>query len=280
MAIASNQPVSVWRDFVAWSAVAAIPYILAMGAALSLMHRDGLRAIVQPGVAPVLGLSLIAAMAVVGLSRRKRPVTPRNLRNFLVADSVAVSLFLLAAWSFRSIGAARAMGASEAVAAFTGLVLLICAMTGMLFTASARTGADLIGDEDAAEEMRDRSLLYFYSFIWMGMYGLLLIGLSLAGRGDPLPPVPALAGALALVLVLVALGIAVWRMSDELGRTLSHETGNMAFYLILALGGGWAILAHLGFVAAPAPLDWLTLFTVLLFAASFIVLGRRKLLTR
>jgi hypothetical protein len=31
---------------------------------------------------------------------------------------------------------------------------------------------------------------------------------------------------------------------------------------------------------APAPLDWLTLFTLLLFAATFIALGRRKLLTR
>jgi len=39
------------------------------------------------------------------------------------------------------------------------------------------------------------------------------------------------------------------------------------------------MLAHLGFVAAPAPLDWLTLFIVLLFVASVVAAGRRKLLT-
>jgi hypothetical protein len=49
--------------------------------------------------------------------------------------------------------------------------------------------------------------------------------------------------------------------------------------LVLALGGGWAMLAHLGFVAAPAPLDWLTMFTILMFVAAFIAAGRRKLLT-
>ncbi len=50
--------------------------------------------------------------------------------------------------------------------------------------------------------------------------------------------------------------------------------------MILVLGGSWAMLAHLGFVAAPAPLDWLTLFAVLLFAASFIAVGRRRMLGR
>jgi energy-converting hydrogenase Eha subunit E len=85
-------------------------------------------------------------------------------------------------------------------------------------------------------------------------------------------------GALVLIAVLTVLLIAAWGLSDELGRTLSHETGNMAFYLILVLGSGWAMLAHLGFVAAPAPLDWVTLFAVLMFAASFIAAGRGKLL--
>ena len=113
----------------------------------------------------------------------------------------------------------------------------------------------------------------------MAACGLLLIGLSLAGPGGVLSPAAALAGALVLIAVLIALGIAVWRLSDELGRTLSREAGNMAFYLILLLGGGWAMLAHLGVVVGPAPLDWLTLVTVLLFVASFIAVARRKLLT-
>jgi hypothetical protein len=48
--------------------------------------------------------------------------------------------------------------------------------------------------------------------------------------------------------------------------------------LIVAIGGGWSILAHLCFVLAPTPLDWLTMFTLIMFAASFIAVGRRGLL--
>lgn len=110
--------------------------------------------------------------------------------------------------------------------------------------------------------------------------GLLLVALSLAGPGGVLPPLVSLAGALALIAVMVALGVATWRLSDELARTLTSEAGHVAFYLIVILGGAWAMLAHLGIAAAPAPLDWLTLFTVLMFAGSILAVARRKLLTR
>jgi len=60
---------------------------------------------------------------------------------------------------------------------------------------------------------------------------------------------------------------------------LSYETGNMAFYLTLVVGGGWALLAHLRFVAAAAPLDWLTMLTAVSFVAGVITAGRRKLLS-
>lgn len=126
--------------------------------------------------------------------------------------------------------------------------------------------------------MRERGRLFLCSFTWTAALGLLLIVLGLAGPRGLLPPAAALAGALSLIAILTALGLAVWRLSDELGRTLSHEAGNMAFYLILVLGGGWSMLAHLGFVAAPAALEWLAMITVLLFAASFIAVARRKLL--
>lgn len=280
MAIAKHEPAPAWRNVAAWSAVAAIPYILAMGVALTLMHRDGIRAIARPDVALVLCLSLIAATAVVGVTRRRRALDARNFRNFLIGDTLAVSLFLLAIWTFRTLGGARAMGASEAFAAFTGLTLILSALAGILVTASARAGTDLTGDDVTAEEMRERGKLFFSSFLWLAVCGLLLIGLSVSGPEGPLPPSVALPGALALIAALTGLGIAAWRLSDELGRTLSHETGNMAFYLIVMVGGGWSVLARLGFVAGPAPLDWVTLFAVLLLLASVIALGRRKLLAR
>jgi hypothetical protein len=65
---------------------------------------------------------------------------------------------------------------------------------------------------------------------------------------------------------------------DELWQTLSRESGSWAFHLVFVIGGGWAILAHLGFVRAPSPLDWLTLLTLSVFAASVIAVSRRGLL--
>jgi len=203
--------------------------------------------------------------------------------DLLVLATPTVSFFLLVIWGYGAFGIAEALGAigvAERAAAGLGLALIFFASLGSFFVANAWKGAGLIEDEEVAEDLRERGQLYVCSYVWMAACGLLLIVLGLAGPGGFLSPVAALGGTLVLVAILVVAGIAAWRLSDELARTLSRETGNMTCYLILALGGGWAMLAHLGFVAAPAPLDWLTMFIVLLFAASFIVLGRRKLLTR
>lgn len=286
MAMAKDKSAPTWRDFAAWSAVGAVVYILAVCAGAAVLNEDGvgvlLRERLRSGrLAGMLGLGLALSMALTGFTSRKRPFSLRHLRNFVIRDAVAIAICLLVLWCFGALaraGALTAMGVSEWVAAATGAVLIGFAVLGALVTASARTGADLIDDELAAEELRDRGRMFLYSFVWVGACGLLLIGLSLAGPGGALPPTTAVVGALVLVALLSVLGVAVWRLLDELGRTLSYEAGNMAFYLVVVLGCGWAMLAHLGFVAAPAPLDWLTMVVVLMFAASFIATGRRKLL--
>lgn len=282
--MANEEPAPKWRNFATWSAVGATFYILVVWGVSSFVHEDGIGAMFRSrAVVAMLGLGLILSMASVGFGSRKRPISLRALRNFVIRDAVAVVACLLIVWGFSALagaGALDAMGASEWAAAVTGSILVVFAVLGVLVTASAHTGVDLIDDEAAADELRERGRLILYSLVWMAACGLLLIGLALAGPGGALPPSATLAGALVLVAVLSVLTIAVWRQSDELGRTLSYETGNIAFYLTLMLGGGWAMLAHLGFVTAPAPLDWLTMVTALMFVASFIAVGRRKLLTR
>ena len=279
--MANDKPVSTWRNVAAWSAVAACFYIPVMLVGIALVNRHALGMIFPPtqGTAQ-LSLVLLLTMTVVGFSNWRRPLGLRTFRNFLIQNAVAIIAFLLVIWGFSALAATSAVSVSEWVAAVTGATLIVLASVGTLVTASAHTRADLINDEVAAEDMREGGQLFRYSIVWMAACGLLLIGLSLAGPGGLLSPAIALAGALLLIAILAVLGVIVWRLSDELAHTLSHETGNMAFYLILVLGGGWTMLAHLGFLAAPAPLDWLTLFTVLMFAASFIVVGRRKLLLR
>ena len=284
MAMANDKPTPGWRNVAAWSAVGAIFYILVVSGSALLLHENGLRQTFPSNeVAAKLGLGLILAMACIGFSSRKQPLNLRTLRNFLILNMAALSFFLLAIWGFSAFGVAdvlNAIGVSAWVAVGLGLALIFLASLGNFVVANAHRGAGLIDDKDVAEDLRERGRLYSCSYVWMAACGLLLIVLGLGGPGGVLSPAAALAGALVLIAVLTVLGIAAWRLSDELARTLSHETGNMAFYLILVLGGGWAMLAHLGFVAAPAPLDWLTMLTMLLFVATFIVLGRRKLLTR
>lgn len=287
MAVANDKP-SEWRNFAAWSAVGATFYILAICIGALLVNGEGVSGIasvlLRSGrLAATLGLGLILSTVVVGFSSRKRPLSLRTFRNYLILNAVAIIAFLLIVWGLSAsvgAGALRTMHASEGAATVTGSILVFFAFFGSLATSSTHTRANLIDDEVAAEDLRERSRLFLCSFGWIAACGLLLIGLALARPGGVLSPAAALAGAGVLIAVLVVLGIVARRLSDELGRTLSRESGSVACYLILAVGGGWAILAHLGFAAAPAPLDWLTLFTVLLFVASFIAVGRRNLLTR
>lgn len=205
----------------------------------------------------------------------------RNWRNFAWWIPVGILFGVLGSKLGRSLksGDLGQIGGSELVAAAMGITLLFVGLMGIIGVARAHMGARFM-DPDLADEMRERARLFLCSFTWVAACGLLFVVLSLAGPGGVLSQTTALASALALVAVLVVLGIATWRLSDELLRTLSYEGGNLAFYLIFALGGGWAILAHLGLVVTPAPLDWLTMLTMFMLAGSFIAAGRRNLLRR
>jgi hypothetical protein len=288
MAMANDQSATWWRNFAAWSAVGAVSYSLVVLSGTSFLHDEGVVGMLRDllrsqHLAALLGLGLVLSTALVGFTSLRRPFSLRALRNFALRDAIGIVGCLIVVWGFSALagaGALQAMGPSAWVAAAVGATLVIVAILGGVAVAGAHTGGDFIDDELAADDLRERGRLIVYGLGWMGVCGLLLIGLSLAGPGGVLSPTVALAGALVLIVTLVVLGLAAWRLSDELGRTLSYETGNLAFYLILAVGGGWATLAQLGLVDSPAPLDWLTLFIVLLYVASFIAAGRRKLLTR
>jgi hypothetical protein len=74
------------------------------------------------------------------------------------------------------------------------------------------------------------------------------------------------------------LSVLVYRSSDELMLAVNLEAGAFSYVLLLLVVGLWAMLAHLGYVAAPAPIDLLTLFYVVVLLASFIAVGRRGML--
>jgi hypothetical protein len=113
----------------------------------------------------------------------------------------------------------------------------------------------------------------------MVLWGGALFALALAAPDGPLPQSGALAMGAGGLVTGAVLSIPIYRLSDELMRAVNLEAGAVSFGLVLLIGGSWAILAHLGYAPAPAPLDWLTLFYTLMLLASFIAVGRRGMLT-
>jgi hypothetical protein len=203
---------------------------------------------------------------------------PPAIVHFIMSIVVAFTIIaMIKAFAFTDARSLNALGVSATIALGLGVVLLLFAFMGLLRLAAAHApGTVLPAEEMDANLERGRPRLY--SLIVIAAMGLTLVLLSLAGPGGALPPATALVAVVVLLGIATGLTIALWPLLDELPRTMSRETGNAAFYLIVGIGGGWAILAHLGFVPAPTPLDWLTMFTVIMFSASFIAVGRRGLL--
>lgn len=267
---------SKWRNFASWSAAGAIPIVGAVIAAW-LIKGIPLDEVLRSDPDPKVVVALLLSMAVVGLTSRNTPFTWRALRNFVILGATASAVAILAISGVRA--GFGPLGLSQWVAVGTGLALVFLAAFFSLAMAAGRKGWNLVEPEQL-EILRERSRLTFLSWTAVATMGLMLVVLALAGPGGAVPPAAALAGVLALLAATTALTIACWRLMDELDRTLSYEAGNLAFYLLLLLGGGWAVLAHLAYVPAAAPLDWLTMLTVVSFPASVIAAGRRKLLTQ
>ena len=203
---------------------------------------------------------------------------PSRTVYFFISIAVAFAIFaLIKRGAFTGTVSLRAMGVSATIALILGMVLLVFAILGLLRLAAAHApGSALPPEETDANLELGRARLY--SLIVIAAMGLTQVLLSLAGPGGALSPTITLVAVLVLLGIVTVLTFAMWPLLDELSRTMSRETGNAAFFLIVAIGGGWSILAHLGFVLAPTPLDWLTMFTLIMFAASFIAVGRRGLL--
>lgn len=277
MAMATDKHTPKWRRFVIWSALGTIVCALAK-LGVSSLRADGTLGTIfrSQAVSAKVGLALILSAAVVGLSMRNSPPNARNIRNFLIWSAVAIAIAAFARWGFGALGADVAlgtMGISEKCAAAMGAVFVALSLLVM----GVRAGARFV-EAERADDLRRHWAELSYAASVTAAWGAALIVLALTQPGGIVPPSAALATALALSAVSGLLCLALWRHMDELKRALSQESTNWAFYLLLAVGGGWAMLAHLGFAARPAPLDWLTMFSGFMLVASFIVTGRRGLL--
>ncbi len=170
-------------------------------------------------------------------------------------------------------------GVSESVevAVLVGLTYVITALAVAVGVLSPKAGAKFLNVEDAEELQEQRSMLTC-SAIGMGAAGIALVVVALGGTAGLVEPALALAIYAVLAVLAVWVSLKSWKLQDELMRAIGRESGAMTFYLVVAVGGTWALLAHLGFTAAPQALDWLSMFWGLLLVACFIVVGKRGML--
>ena len=174
-------------------------------------------------------------------------------------------------------GALGEFEGSQLAAAVVGLIFLLTALGVGAEVVSPRLGAQFLNVENE-EDLREQRRMLARSTASMIAWGLILFVLAASGPKGALTAVPALIAIAGLLAAIIALTAGQWRLMDELLRQISNEGGNMAFYLTLLFGGGWATLAYLGFVPGPGHLDWITLISVATLAGTTIAAGKRGLL--
>ena len=204
----------------------------------------------------------------------------RRLKKTLVAMTLGVLAGFLATYFFLDgldSGALPEIGASREIASLIGILFLLIALIIGIGIISPKHGSKILNVEDA-EELEEQKADLFYSALVMLIGGVSLMILAFAEPVGPIGRGVALAAFLVSTVVTVVCSLAAQKKQDELMREIGKECAVVAFYIVTAIGGTWAVLAHLDYVAAPAPLDWMTMFWGFTLLAAFITTGRRGLL--
>lgn len=214
------------------------------------------------------------------MTQEKSPATPRWVKKLLIPALIGAAAGYAAATAmmhYIDSPAIGGLGESATVAALTALVYIVVGLGVAFGAASPKVGARFLNVEDA-DELREQKKVLTLSGAAMTLWGASLLALALAAPDGPVPQGLALAIGLGGLVVGSWLSLVVYRASDELMRAVNLEAGALTYGLVLLVAGGWAMLAHLGYAAAPQPLDLLSLFYALVLVASFIVIGRRGML--
>lgn len=173
-------------------------------------------------------------------------------------------------------GQLGALNTSREIALMVGITYIVIAAIIALGLVLPKFGARFMNVEDA-DELRELRAMLTYSAGGLLLIGIGVIVVALAGPGGAIAPAVALAAYIALSIVTLWFSLRAYRLQDELMAAMGNEVAGLSFSLIALIGGSWAVLAHLGFVLAPAPLDWLTMMIALPLLAAIVVTMRRGL---
>jgi hypothetical protein len=144
-----------------------------------------------------------------------------------------------------------------------------------LIAAGLGACANYLHDSEEAFDLRRERRALLLGAGALVSSGASLTLLSLVSPGRLVPAAIGLSGALLLNVCATVLVVIRWRRLDELNRAVARDAGYLAFTCFSWVGGTWAMVAHLDFVSAPAPLDWLTMFHGFSFIAGLVAAGRK-----
>lgn len=189
-------------------------------------------------------------------------------RKKLIASTAfgGVSGFVVSFALMRAIGDGYLgdLDASRTIAALVGAIYLLCGGFVAIGLLNPVWGAKFLNVEDA-DELQEQAAVLRYSVVGVCALGASLLLLALAAPAGP--------------LAAEVVGLLIAGLMAAMVYTSIRQFKATGFYLLFAIGGGWAALAHLGFVASPSPLDWITLFAAVMLGSAFWTTGRRGLLT-
>lgn len=169
---------------------------------------------------------------------------------------------------------------SRLVAVMAGLCYGLMGLAVGIGTLAPRLGATFLNVEDANEISEERHMLGSAAIACL-LAGVLFIALALAPARDfeGVLARDVAAGTVAASFIgLVGASLWMRRYIDELNRTLGNEASALGMNLAFLLFGGWAALAHLGYVQWIEPLGFVSGLALVLLAAIFWVVGKRGML--
>lgn len=203
-----------------------------------------------------------------------------KMRKLLISTGIGgVAGFLVAFTLIRTVdsGLLGAIDTSRSIAALVASLYLLCGAFVGIGLLNPRLGEKFLNVEDA-DELREQMTMLRYSVFTIISIGVCLFMLALAAPAGPVPVEIAVAVIAALMIACIFTSRRQMAVVDELIKSVSRESTSTAFYTLFVVGGGWAMLAHLGYVAGPAALDWVTMFAVVMLFGAFWACGRRGLL--
>ncbi len=197
----------------------------------------------------------------------------------LTVGGVSGFLASLAFLRLSDLGPGPSLGVSREIGGLVGVLYVLIGLIVLFGVLRPDAGARLLNVEDAEELREQRRQLTYSAFASMA-FGSALALLATSGAGLWIGASTGTLLAAVLVATACALSVAMTRHADELQRTLSKDATGSAFNLLFFVGGGWALLAHSRLLAAPEPIDWLTMFAAALLLGALWQVARRGMLLR